>query len=67
MGLPEPFVLSMAIRNNYGIIGHLSLLQQFIGLLYDELKETGCRFTGNGTDIDNRCDHPLDLDLAIFE
>ena len=27
MGLPEPFVLSMAIRNNYGIIGHLSLLQ----------------------------------------
>ena len=35
MGLPEPFVLSMAIRNNYGIIGHLSLLQQFIGLLYD--------------------------------
>ena len=27
MGLSEPFVLSMAIRNNYGIIGHLSLLQ----------------------------------------
>ena len=27
MGLSEPFVLSMAIRNNYGIIGHLGLLQ----------------------------------------
>lgn len=27
MGLSEPFVLSIAIRNNYGIIGHLSLLQ----------------------------------------
>ena len=27
----------------------------------------GCRFTGNGTDIDNRCDHPLDLSQAVFE
>ncbi len=27
MGLSAQFVMSMAIRNNYGIIGHLSLLQ----------------------------------------
>ena len=27
----------------------------------------GCRFTGNGTDIDNRCDHPLDVSQTIFE
>ena len=27
----------------------------------------GSRFTGNGTDIDNRCDHPLDITQAIFE
>lgn len=27
MGLSESFVMSMAIRNNYGIIGHLALLQ----------------------------------------
>ena len=27
----------------------------------------GCRFTGNGTDIDNRCDHPLDFSQALFE
>lgn len=27
----------------------------------------GCRFTGNGTDIDNRCDHPLDVSQAVFE
>ena len=27
----------------------------------------GCRFTGNGTDIDNRCDHPLDISQAVFE
>lgn len=31
------------------------------------LKFTGTRFTGNGTDIDNRCDQPLDLSGAIFE
>lgn len=24
-------------------------------------------FTGNRTDIDNRCDQPLDLSQAIFE
>lgn len=27
----------------------------------------GSRFTGNGTDIDNRCDHPLELSEAVFE
>ncbi len=27
----------------------------------------GCRFTGNGTDIDNRCDHPLGVSQTIFE
>ncbi len=27
MGISEPFVTSMAMRNNYGVIGHLSLLQ----------------------------------------
>lgn len=27
MGLSEPFVTSMAIRSNYGIVGHLALLQ----------------------------------------
>ena len=24
-------------------------------------------FSGNGTDIDNRCEHPLDISRAIFE
>lgn len=28
---------------------------------------SGTRFTGNGTDIDNRCDQPLDLSEAVFE
>ena len=27
----------------------------------------GCRFTGNGIDIDNRCNQPLDLSEAVFE
>lgn len=27
MGMSESFVMSMAVRNNYGIIGHLALLQ----------------------------------------
>ena len=27
----------------------------------------GSRFTGNGTDIDNRCGHPLDITQVIFE
>lgn len=27
----------------------------------------GSRFTGNGTDIDNRCGHALDITQAIFE
>lgn len=31
------------------------------------LKFPGSRFTGNDTDIDNRCDQPLDLSEAIFE
>ena len=28
---------------------------------------SGCRFSDNGTDIDNRCDQPLNLTRAIFE
>lgn len=31
------------------------------------LKFYGSRFTGNGTDIDNRCGQALDLSDAIFE
>ena len=27
----------------------------------------GTEFTGNGTDLDNRCDQPLDVSQAIFE
>ena len=27
---------------------------------------TGTEFSGNGTDVDNRCDHPIDLSNAIF-
>ena len=33
MGLSKQFVMSMAIRNNYGIIGHLSLLQNPVMML----------------------------------
>lgn len=31
------------------------------------LKFPGSRFQNNGTDIDNRCEHQLELDEAIFE
>lgn len=31
------------------------------------LEFPGCRFTGNETDIDNRCEHQLELDEAMFE
>ena len=31
------------------------------------LKFPGSRFLNNGTDIDNRCEHQLELDEAIFE
>lgn len=27
----------------------------------------GCRFSRNGTDIDNRCNQPLDITEAAFE
>ena len=31
------------------------------------LKFPGTRFQNNGTDIDNRCGHALELDEAVFE
>lgn len=31
------------------------------------LQFSGTRFSGNGTDIDNRCGQPLDLSEAVFE
>lgn len=31
------------------------------------LEFPGCHFTGNGTDIDNRCEHQLELEEAVFE
>ena len=31
------------------------------------LKFPGTRFTGNGTDIDNRCGQTLELEEAIFD
>ena len=31
------------------------------------LKFTGTRFSGNGVDIDNRCNQALDVSEAIFE
>ena len=33
----------------------------------ETLNFQGSRFTGNGTDIDNRCGHPVDISQAIFE
>ena len=41
------------------------LLEQVPG--GQELVFADCRFAGNGTDIDNRCDQPLNLTRAIFE
>ena len=41
------------------------LLEQVPG--GQELVFADCRFAGNGTDIDNRCDQPLDITQAIFE
>ena len=41
------------------------LLEQVPG--EETLSLEGCRFSGNGTDIDNRCGHSLDLTQAIFE
>ena len=32
-----------------------------------ELNFQDCRFSGNGVDIDNRCDQPLNIAQAIFE
>ena len=28
---------------------------------------SGCRFEGNGTDIDNRSGQPLDISQAVFQ
>ncbi len=33
----------------------------------EPLNFQGCRFTGNGTDIDNRCSQPVEISQAIFE
>lgn len=33
----------------------------------ETLNFQGCRFTGNGTDIDNRCGHSLEIAQAVFE
>ena len=33
----------------------------------DILELSGCRFEGNGTDIDNRCGQPLDISQAVFQ
>ena len=48
-------------RNN----GTAVLLEQVPNQV--SLKFPGSRFQGNGTDIDNRCDHELALDEAVFE
>ena len=33
----------------------------------DILELSGCRFVGNGTDIENPCGQPLDLSQATFQ
>ncbi len=33
----------------------------------DDLDLSGCRFEGNGTDIDNRSGQPLDISQAVFQ
>ena len=33
----------------------------------DTLDLSGCRFEGNGTDIDNRSGQPLDISQAVFQ
>ena len=48
------------LRNGTAILIEGEPVDQTLGL-------PGCRFEGNGTDIDNRCGQPLDISQAIFQ
>ena len=48
------------LRNGTGLLIEGVPVEQALGL-------PGCRFEGNGTDIDNRSGQPLDISQAVFQ
>ena len=65
------FSLSACSQPEKSVEEHVNMAQEQLGKplgeAYQALGLPGCRFEGNGTDIDNRSGQPLDLSQATFQ